>query len=47
MVSWTVEPAHAYYVTHQKGADHDERVHVFKKWLIAKAKAPSKRQGLA
>lgn len=43
----TVEPAHAYYVTHQKGTDHDERVHVFKKWLIAKAKAPSKRQGLA
>jgi LysR family glycine cleavage system transcriptional activator len=40
----TVEPVHAYYVTHPKGADHDERVHAFKKWLTARAKAPAKHK---
>jgi LysR family glycine cleavage system transcriptional activator len=34
----TVEPAHAYYITHQKGADNDKKVLAFKKWLLAKAK---------
>ncbi|MEM5433202.1 LysR substrate-binding domain-containing protein [Cupriavidus oxalaticus] len=39
----TVEPDHGYYVTHPKGADLDERVHAFKKWLIARSKAAPKR----
>jgi LysR family glycine cleavage system transcriptional activator len=34
----TVEPAHAYYITHQKGADNDKKVLAFKKWLLATAK---------
>jgi LysR family glycine cleavage system transcriptional activator len=42
----TVEPAHGYYVVHQKGADHDERIHAFKKWVIAKAKSSSKLKSL-
>lgn len=34
----TFKSERGYFITHQKGADHDRKVKIFKKWLIAEAK---------
>src|SRR5690606_37791131 len=37
-----LEHQRGYFVTHPQGADHDKKVQIFKKWILAEARRSAK-----